>query len=365
MIYGMPQTKFFETFVALATQKGLSPSVAAEKAGLNRSAVTTWKKGRIPGEATLSKLAAYFGVTREYLLDGAPTESGSNDMDKAAPSVDIESEPPTLDLGLPEGPDVPHLSVKRSFINLAIHFLKYCYPEETTESLVVKLGMIPETAERLKNDQVDTIPITNDWRDKFYALMDNPDYLSFLSDLNDIHLTLIRERKKANAIQASNVISSYLYQQHITNFEFEKNTLTSPTRGEFGSIVRLPERREQWLFLYLDCSKEYFHRDYMMYKMNFKDSVRYVSHLLSEVTRYYFMFTYTTGDGRNGDFSAIEKMATEEYKNIMERFQHVQFSLLQIDGGTRKIIEERLLNTPTISSSKGTDESASEEIGEQ
>lgn len=68
MVYGFPQTKFFETFVALATQKGLSPSVAAEKAGLNRSAVTTWKKGRIPGEATLSKLSAYFGVEREYFL---------------------------------------------------------------------------------------------------------------------------------------------------------------------------------------------------------------------------------------------------------------------------------------------------------
>ena len=197
------------------------------------------------------------------------------------------------------------------------------------------------------------------------ALPDNPDYPSFLSDLNDIHFTLTRERKKANAIQAVNVISSYLYQQHIPKFEFEKSPLMIPYRGEFSSIVRLPESREQWLFLYLDCSKEFFHRDYMKNMMNFKDSVRYVSPLLSTVTRYYFMFTYTTSDGRNGDFSAIEKMATEEYKNIMAHFQHVQYRLLQIDGGTRKIIDEKLLNTPAISSSKGTDESVPEEIGGQ
>lgn len=358
-----PTTTFFDTFMTLSRKNGVSPSKAVEEIKMNRSVVTSWRKGRIPSTTTLNKLADYFGVTRQYLLEGAPTESGSNGMDKAAPSVDIESEPPALALEFQEEPDVQHLSAKRSFINLAIHFLKYRYPEETTESLVVKLGMIPEIAEVLNNDQVDTIPITDDWRDKFYALMDNPDYPSFLSDLNDIHFTLTRKRKKANAIQAVNVISSYLYQQHIPKFEFEKRPLMIPNRGEFSSIVRLPESREQWLFLYLDCSQEYFHRDYMRNMMNFKDSVRYISSLLYEVTRYYFMFTYTTSDGRNGDFSAIEKIATEEYKNIMARFQHVQFRLLQIDGGTRKIIEERLLNTPGISSSKGIDESAPEEIG--
>lgn len=127
----------------------------------------------------------------------------------------------------------------------------------------------------------------------------------------------------------------------------------------------MTEKCEQWLFLYLDCSKEYYYDEYTSFKTNFKDSVRYVFPYLYEVTRYYFMFTYTTNDGRNGDFSVIEEMATEEYKNIMARFQHVQFWILQIDGSTREITEERLLNTPDISSSKGTDESAPEEIGGQ
>ncbi len=365
MIRDLPTTTFFDTFTALARKKGLSPSRAVEELKMNRSVVTSWRKGRIPSTRTLDKLAEYFGVTRQYLLEGAPTESGSNNVDKAAPSVDIKSEPPTLDLELQKDTKVRHLSAKRSFINLAIHFLKYRYPEETTESLVAKLGMIPKTAELLNDDQVDTIPITDDWADKFYSLMDNPDYPSLLSDLNNIHFKLVRERRKANAIQAVNVISNYLYEQNITKFEFEKKPWIIPYRGQFISSVRLTEKCEQWLFLYLDCSKEYYYDEYTSFKTNFKDSVRYVFPYLYEVTRYYFMFTYTTNDGRNGDFSVIEEMATEEYKNIMARFQHVQFWILQIDGSTREITEERLLNTPDISSSKGTDESAPEEIGGQ
>ena len=90
MITGIPPTKFFETFLELSRQKGLSASIAVEEAGLHRSAVTNWRRGKLPGEKALSKLTAYFGVTRQYLLEGAPTEAGSNDVDKTAPSVDIE-----------------------------------------------------------------------------------------------------------------------------------------------------------------------------------------------------------------------------------------------------------------------------------
>ena len=364
MITGIPPTKFFETFLELSRQKGLSASIAVEEAGLHRSAVTNWRRGKLPGEKALSKLTAYFGVTRQYLLEGAPTEAGSNDVDKTAPSVDIESEPTTFDLDFQENIKVQPLSAKRSFINLAIHFLKYRYPEETTESLVAKLGMVPEAYNVLNNDQVDTIPIAGDWDNKFYSLLDHPDYLSFLSDLNDIHLKLVRERRKANTNQAIKAIGSYLYQQKIPKFEFGSPWI-NPEYGVFASTVYLTEKCEQWLFLYFDCSKEYFHRDYMKRMRCFKDSIYFVSHTLSVVTRYYFMFTYTTGNGINGDFSVIEKMVTEEYKNIMARFQHVQFWLFQIDGSTGEITKKGLLNTPVMSSSKGTDESAPEEIGGQ
>ena len=74
MIRDLPTTTFFDTFTALARKKGLSPSRAVEELKMNRSVVTSWRKGRIPSTRTLDKLAEYFGVTRQYLLEGAPTE---------------------------------------------------------------------------------------------------------------------------------------------------------------------------------------------------------------------------------------------------------------------------------------------------
>ena len=59
---------FYINYVALCNKIGKSPSAVAEELGFMRSVVTRWSKGTIPRQATLQKVADYFGVSVEYLL---------------------------------------------------------------------------------------------------------------------------------------------------------------------------------------------------------------------------------------------------------------------------------------------------------
>lgn len=65
---GENQTNFYKRYCELCAEKGISPSAAAVEIGLRKSNVTYWKTGRNnPTDATLLKIADYFGVTVEYL----------------------------------------------------------------------------------------------------------------------------------------------------------------------------------------------------------------------------------------------------------------------------------------------------------
>jgi transcriptional regulator with XRE-family HTH domain len=59
---------FYNKYIRLCTEKGISPSAAAIEIGIRKSNVTYWKSNRNnPSDATLQKIADYFGVTVEYL----------------------------------------------------------------------------------------------------------------------------------------------------------------------------------------------------------------------------------------------------------------------------------------------------------
>lgn len=58
---------FFNNFVDLCNKKRISPSAAAEEMGFKRSVVTRWSQGTQPRQATLQRIADYFGVTVEEL----------------------------------------------------------------------------------------------------------------------------------------------------------------------------------------------------------------------------------------------------------------------------------------------------------
>ena len=77
---------FYDKYIRLCAEKGISPSAAAVEIGLRKSNVTYWKNGRNnPTDATLLKIADYFGVTVEYLKTGeekAPTQTGERSDDE-------------------------------------------------------------------------------------------------------------------------------------------------------------------------------------------------------------------------------------------------------------------------------------------
>lgn len=58
---------FFENFLALCVKSGESPTSVVTKIGLNKSAVTSWRKGSNPTNTTLLKLANYFNISIEEL----------------------------------------------------------------------------------------------------------------------------------------------------------------------------------------------------------------------------------------------------------------------------------------------------------
>lgn len=59
---------FYENFLRLCNQVGKSPSKVLLEIGGTKSAVTRWKKGGNPTDATAMKIADYFGVTVDSLL---------------------------------------------------------------------------------------------------------------------------------------------------------------------------------------------------------------------------------------------------------------------------------------------------------
>ena len=66
---------FYDRFVELCKQKGVTPSRAAIDAGLSKSTVTKWKNepDSKPTGNVIAKLTQYFGISISTLLEG-PSE---------------------------------------------------------------------------------------------------------------------------------------------------------------------------------------------------------------------------------------------------------------------------------------------------
>lgn len=58
---------FKENFVRLCNQRGESPTVVCKKIGITSSAFSKWTDESIPRQATLIRIADYFGTTVAYL----------------------------------------------------------------------------------------------------------------------------------------------------------------------------------------------------------------------------------------------------------------------------------------------------------
>ena len=53
---------FWDTFVRLCAEKGVSPTTAAKSIGASSAMVTKWRSGAIPRNNTIKKLSEYFLV---------------------------------------------------------------------------------------------------------------------------------------------------------------------------------------------------------------------------------------------------------------------------------------------------------------
>ena len=60
---------FWENFIALCNNKGLTPNKVCADLGFSTGTATWWKKGREPRDTALQKIADYFGVTVSDLIE--------------------------------------------------------------------------------------------------------------------------------------------------------------------------------------------------------------------------------------------------------------------------------------------------------
>lgn len=59
---------FYEKYVDLCIGIDKTPTAVALDIGISRATVTNWKKGAIPNDVTIKKIANYFNVSVNYLI---------------------------------------------------------------------------------------------------------------------------------------------------------------------------------------------------------------------------------------------------------------------------------------------------------
>ncbi len=106
---------FWDNFVRLCNQAGKYPNTVAAEVGVKSTGtVTGWKNGANPRQTVLLKLADYFGVTVDYLLN----EEKENPTSVAADGVD-ELDKEALDImhQLPPEKRAAGLAMLRGLLN--------------------------------------------------------------------------------------------------------------------------------------------------------------------------------------------------------------------------------------------------------
>lgn len=75
---------FYENYIKLCNSIGKSPSAVAIELKLGKPSVTRWKNGTVPRDATVQKIADYFGITVDELKNGIKKEPSTNgeELDK-------------------------------------------------------------------------------------------------------------------------------------------------------------------------------------------------------------------------------------------------------------------------------------------
>lgn len=73
---------FYDTFLSLCEDKGVSPSALLVDLGISKGSLGRWKAGGNPANPTKKKIADYFGITVRELMS-PPTEKENHLDDEA------------------------------------------------------------------------------------------------------------------------------------------------------------------------------------------------------------------------------------------------------------------------------------------
>lgn len=66
---------FYDNFLALCHKKGVAPTNACRLMGLSSTNLANWRRGRVPHDSTLVKIADFLGVSVQDLLDDSASEA--------------------------------------------------------------------------------------------------------------------------------------------------------------------------------------------------------------------------------------------------------------------------------------------------
>lgn len=72
---------FWTNFSTLCADKNLSPNAVATELKIPSGSITAWRNGATPRTKSLTKIANYFGVTVDYLLNAEKENPTSGDAD--------------------------------------------------------------------------------------------------------------------------------------------------------------------------------------------------------------------------------------------------------------------------------------------
>lgn len=81
---------FYDRFIELCRKSGIKPTPLVMQMGLSSSNVSQWKKGSTPRPEVLKRLADYFNVSVEYLLESDQKEKPATPEGDELSDEDIE-----------------------------------------------------------------------------------------------------------------------------------------------------------------------------------------------------------------------------------------------------------------------------------
>lgn len=62
-------TTFYKNFIRLCQDRGIKPGPACDGIGVGRAAASKWARGVVPKDATLLKVADFFGISTQWLTE--------------------------------------------------------------------------------------------------------------------------------------------------------------------------------------------------------------------------------------------------------------------------------------------------------